>query len=337
MRLQHLIVISFVFILLFSMSGLAIDPPIAYWKFNETEGVVAMDEMGERHGEWVGQVGWSADGKYAGAIECQDDSSFIVVPGADGIFDDVGTEFTISVWVQVYEFTQDWQGIIFKNDRFFLERNNSGSNGTVNGIHFKCKDDAGGQPFNLYGDITIDDGGWHHIVGIYDVDMAYLYVNTELDKEGEASGLPIGYVEDPLLIGAKYEATYRNSWNGLIDDVRIYDFALTPEQVEELYFMEIDSKVDNRSRTVQNFDLQQNYPNPFNPTTTISYAIDKAGAVELTVFDLLGNEITTLVNETKEPGVHHVTFDASDLSSGVYIYSLKSSESVISKKMILMK
>ena len=83
--------------------------------------------------------------------------------------------------------------------------------------------------------------------------------------------------------------------------------------------------------------LEQNYPNPFNPTTEIKYGIKEEGLVTLTIYDLLGREITTLVNENKPAGIYTVNFDASNLSSGVYFYSIKSSNFHQTKKMILMK
>ena len=83
--------------------------------------------------------------------------------------------------------------------------------------------------------------------------------------------------------------------------------------------------------------LSSNYPNPFNPTTQISYSIKENGFVRLKVYDLLGAEVATLVNETKESGYHSVEFNASELPSGVYIYTLQAGDFVSSKKMILMK
>ena len=83
--------------------------------------------------------------------------------------------------------------------------------------------------------------------------------------------------------------------------------------------------------------LYQNYPNPFNPVTTISYQLPKAGMVSLKVYDILGNEIVTLVNENKEAGFYNSDFDASKLNSGVYIFQLKASDFVMSKKMISVK
>jgi subtilisin family serine protease len=85
------------------------------------------------------------------------------------------------------------------------------------------------------------------------------------------------------------------------------------------------------------FTLNQNYPNPFNPTTTISYQIPAGGLVTLKVYYILGREVTTLVNETKNFGTHEIKFDASTFSSGVYIYKITAGNFVQTKKMILTK
>lgn len=88
---------------------------------------------------------------------------------------------------------------------------------------------------------------------------------------------------------------------------------------------------------VADYSLAQNYPNPFNPTTKINYAIKEKGNVELKVFDLLGSEIATLINEEQNPGNYEVFFDASKLSSGVYLYTIKSGNFMQTRKMLLMK
>jgi len=85
------------------------------------------------------------------------------------------------------------------------------------------------------------------------------------------------------------------------------------------------------------FELNQNYPNPFNPTTTIKYQIPELSFVTIKVFDVLGSEITTLVNEEKAIGSYEVEFDASRLSSGIYFYQLKSGDFVETKKMVLLR
>jgi probable HAF family extracellular repeat protein len=86
-----------------------------------------------------------------------------------------------------------------------------------------------------------------------------------------------------------------------------------------------------------NYYLAQNYPNPFNPVTTIRYSIPQRSDVTIKIFDVLGNEVTTLVNEEKERGVYTVNFDASDLASGMYLYRLQARSFVETRKMILLK
>lgn len=85
------------------------------------------------------------------------------------------------------------------------------------------------------------------------------------------------------------------------------------------------------------FELDQNFPNPFNPVTTISWRTNKTEHQILKVFDILGNEIRVLMNETLPAGKHKIEFDGSDLPSGVYIYTLMTEEKVYSKKMLMIK
>lgn len=85
------------------------------------------------------------------------------------------------------------------------------------------------------------------------------------------------------------------------------------------------------------YALEQNYPNPFNPSTMISYQLPAAGKVSLKVYDIVGNEVATLVNEFREAGHHSLKFNASSLTSGIYIYELRAGNFVQSKKLILVK
>ena len=88
---------------------------------------------------------------------------------------------------------------------------------------------------------------------------------------------------------------------------------------------------------ITNYELAQNFPNAFNPNTTILYQVPQDGIVNLKIYDILGAEVTTLVNEQKKAGKHEVKFNASALSSGIYIYKLQAGDFVSSKKMILLK
>jgi hypothetical protein len=95
------------------------------------------------------------------------------------------------------------------------------------------------------------------------------------------------------------------------------------------------------SRTVhqiiQNFSLAQNYPNPFNPKTTIRFAVKEKCRVVLKIYDILGRESATLIDQVRESGYHQVTFNAAGLPSGVYFYRIQMNGFTDVKKMLLME
>lgn len=86
-----------------------------------------------------------------------------------------------------------------------------------------------------------------------------------------------------------------------------------------------------------NYSLSQNYPNPFNPVTKINYSIAKQGLVTLKIYDILGREVKTLVNEVKSPGAYIVDFNGSSFASGVYFYKIQSGNFMQVKRMVLIK
>jgi len=95
--------------------------------------------------------------------------------------------------------------------------------------------------------------------------------------------------------------------------------------------------IEGKTQLPSHYALSQNYPNPFNPSTTIKFELPKASQVNLTVFDILGREVSVLVNERREAGVHEVKFDGSKLASGVYVYRLQAGGFVQSKRLVLLK
>ncbi len=95
--------------------------------------------------------------------------------------------------------------------------------------------------------------------------------------------------------------------------------------------------VNQASPVIRKFQLKQNYPNPFNPATVISFQLPAGSQVSLKVYDALGTEVATLVNEYRNPGTHEVKFDAARLASGVYYYRLQAGAFVQANKMLLMK
>ena len=106
-------------------------------------------------------------------------------------------------------------------------------------------------------------------------------------------------------------------------------FTMTPDNVTSVQ--------NSNNNIITNFSLEQNYPNPFNPTTIISYSLPYTSKVVLKVYNLLGQEVASLINSQQTAGVHQVVFDGSNLASGVYFYRIQAGNFSATKKLILMK
>ena len=128
--------------------------------------------------------------------------------------------------------------------------------------------------------------------------------------------------EIPHPLGLDWDGNY--FWN--VSGTRIYRASNSITSVGYITHYELS-----------NYILYQNYPNPFNPTTSLQYAIVSRQFVTLKVFDLLGREVATLVNEEKSAGEYEVEFNGTELPSGIYFYQLKAGGIIQTKKMILLK
>lgn len=111
-----------------------------------------------------------------------------------------------------------------------------------------------------------------------------------------------------------------------VDDIKITGYQSIPTGIG-----------NNWNVTPNKFALEQNFPNPFNPATQINYSVAKEGLVRITIIDLLGREVKTLVNEVKAPGYYAVDFNGTNLSSGMYFYRMESGNFIDTKKMTLIK
>jgi photosystem II stability/assembly factor-like uncharacterized protein len=115
----------------------------------------------------------------------------------------------------------------------------------------------------------------------------------------------------------------------------IYEYRL--KQIDLDGSFEYSDLVEIKISQTPGYSLEQNYPNPFNPSTMIKYSVSEAAKVELKVFDVLGREVRTLVNETKAAGKYQVRFDGNNLSSGIYLVRIKAGEFIQTKAMTLLK
>ncbi len=136
------------------------------------------------------------------------------------------------------------------------------------------------------------------------------------------------------------EASF-NTPNGIVaslsgDSLFIADAGNRAIRIIDLNNLTTDVKLLNIN-IPPDFELQQNYPNPFNPSTSIKYQVDTGKNVLLKVYDVLGNEISTLVNEFQQAGNYEVDFNAANLTSGIYFYTLQAGKKLSSKKMMLLR
>ncbi len=113
------------------------------------------------------------------------------------------------------------------------------------------------------------------------------------------------------------------------------NYKLVPRKNDD--FEGFTTSVDDNLEIPLQYTLSQNYPNPFNPSTKIEYSLKEAGLVKISVFNILGQKVITLVDENRSAGVHTVSFDAKTLPSGLYIYRIEAGDFVSAKKMMLLK
>ncbi len=241
--------------------------------------------------------------------------------------------FTISVWAQLSTFGAD--------GGYYLMGHSEGPGNTNKWIFWHGNSGislvVGPSPGWIgLGSSQFQLGVWYHIIIQRIGSDLVAYINTM--QIGTASAPQV--IPDPnaiLQIGTAEPDRPNRVYQGLIDDIRIYNRALTQAEIDSLYNETPTSVETIHSNNPIRFELKQNYPNPFNPTTKIKYQLPDAGFVTLKVYDVLGNEIATLVNEEKQTGTYEITWYAENLPSGIYFYRLQAGSFILTKKMVLMK
>ena len=323
---------------------------IAHWKMDSNAGWKVIDELDHSKGllnnmpgnAWIpGLVGNAID------FTSGNDSSYIGIPDNDFINFDSTQSFTISALVKADPLTnQDEMHILFKGATTVDQA--KGWEGKWYSLGFKSKEARFAVDDNVVKTqlgAKLDDSypvnQWVHIVGVRDLaaDSLKLYLNGTMTKAvADVTELNIASDDLPLIIGNNH--VLETHFIGQIDDVLMYNYAMTSEKVKELFdSYGIVTAIDENSANplpVQ-YVLKQNYPNPFNPLTKIEFHLPQPGFTTLSVYNALGQEVATLVSEKLEIGVHSVTFEPTNLPSGVYFYKIKSGQFSQVHKMMFIK
>lgn len=256
-------------------------------------------------------------------------------------FDIGGSAVTVSLWVNLNYLPAEMPGSfgpLFDSDGdqyvIYADKGNKE-------LRFKVSTTAGAERPGIP-ETDLITGQWINVVGVYDGTKAMVYLNGVLKDSHNLTGDVKPGQEAWLGRSAKNSPSY---FKGSMDNLQIFNRALSAEEIVENYekiktaaIRDIVSVEENGTELIPlRFALLQNYPNPFNPTTTINYHIAEIGNVQLTIYDILGREVSTLINEVKTPGKYEVKFNGSNLSSGVYFYRLKAGSFIDTKKFVLIK
>jgi hypothetical protein len=202
---------------------------VAHWSLDEETGSIAEDSIGGHDGTLIDDAAWApSDGQVAGAILLDGDGDYIKIDdSADAdpmntTWADFSEEITISCWIKVNEFTDDYQAIVSKSeDAYRIQRNGEGDS-----IWFTITPPSINA--GVAGSLSVNDKKWHHITATYDNEFIRLYIDGYPDGETEyADGISV--CENSLLIGENLG--YLRSFNGLIDEVRIYEIGLPYDRI----------------------------------------------------------------------------------------------------------
>jgi len=240
------------------------------------------------------------------------------------------TAVSIAAWIKTID-NLAARAVIYDrletNDGFGLVLDDSGfPRLSINGGEASCT-----------GQEDVDDQMWHFIVGTYSSvsEKIVIYIDAILSDTTSYSDL-IYYTPEPRnQIGRTLDG--EDYFHGVIDEIRIYNRELLQADVIALYDDYTSVEENSMLGVIINYLLYNNYPNPFNPSTKIKYQIPEECFVTIKIYDVLGNDIATLVNEEKPAGSYEVEFDGSNLPSGIYFYILRTGSFVETKKMVLMK
>ncbi|MHB8580489.1 MAG: LamG-like jellyroll fold domain-containing protein [Ignavibacteriaceae bacterium] len=305
---------------------------------NEGSGSSTADSSSNKFTGTLGSnVSWQAWGRFGAAVSFNgtySSSSFVTIPNNNAL--NPSGDFTIEAWVKPNA-NISREAIVSKVDLdgYFLYIENKQLVGMI-------RNSSTDSTYVVRSVDTLGTQSWHHVAMTFDTSnyQLSLWVDGFLDTS-IVTCEKMGANTRDVIIGAA--PWFTSEFNGYIDEVRISnslrDFRLLLDSPYRL----TKNAYTPKSMTIKNnpfdFNLSQNYPNPFNPSTTIRYSLARQIYVNLRLYNILGQVVTTLVHSTESPGLHSIIINADklNLASGVYFYRIVTNGFVDTKKLILIK
>lgn len=300
--------------------------------FDGTSRTTVEDMSGNLHLAYIANMDpiTLVSGKFGDGLQFDGADDYIRVFRKDDL-DFTAHGFSLCFWIKQTDtdITMPWLSFMEGNIGYAVYHDASGC------VTFEIND--GYIPSFVEGSNTVFvNGSWVFVTAIVDrnPDELRLYANGELIASAEDSTGNIS--NTALTIYLATDGSLNNFFKGAMDEVRIYNYALSETDIQKLAASNVTSLNDNEN-PVQYRHAIRNYPNPFNPMTTIEYTISKINRVELSVYNIHGQRVSILVDELKAAGKYKVPFNGGDLSNGLYVYRLSLGEETISQKMLLVK
>ncbi|HEX9615762.1 MAG TPA: LamG-like jellyroll fold domain-containing protein, partial [Bacteroidota bacterium] len=257
-------------------------------------------------------------------------TSSIRVPNSDEL--NFQNAITVAFWMKI--------GAFYEREQYPLSHGNWKNRWKISmtgdRVRWTVKTTSGIK--DLDSETRFETEAFHHIAARYDGSDFEIYVDGELDAFSNWSGTILPTTID-LMIGQSLPTDNQYNFNGVLDEIRLYNYGLSVSEIQALYQEPATGMPRTRDEVADQFGLQQNYPNPFNSLTTIPFSVsrDADGPLSLAVFDMAGREIMSINLGRKGAGSHVVRLNMAAVPSGVYYYVLRESERILAKPMLLIR
>ena len=196
-------------------------------------------------------------------------------------------------------------------------------------LRFKVTNATAGAARPGIPEADLISGQWIHCVGVYDGVNAVIYLNGV--KKGSLALTGNVRTGQVAMLGRSATSGTTSYFQGAIDNVEVFNKALSQDEITDMYntiktspLSLVITGISDEAMLPKVFSLSQNYPNPFNPTTNITFGVPQNSNVKIIIYDILGREVSTLVNENYSPGFYTIPFKGNALASGVYLYRMTS-------------
>ncbi len=304
----------------------------AFYPFNGN----ANDESGNNNNGFVYQAALTSDrfGNTNSAYSFDGVNDYIQIQNSSAI--NFQNSITLNFWMKVGNFFTDREAYPISHGNW---ENRWKISITDKKIRWTIKTSSETKDLDSETELSLDS--LYNVTAVYDGSDIEVYLNGELDAFSNFSG-NILTTDIDLIFGQNLPGNNNYNFKGILDDIRIYNYALPYDQIQELYDVGTDLKSKDIPKLPSENILYQNYPNPFNSESVIRFYLNKAMNVSINIYDILGRKIRCLLKKEYNPGYHSLRWNSLNeygrqVSSGIYFYELKARDFSIRKKLVLIR